>query len=98
VRFACHSYLICRLIGAHFASVTLDYGQIVGYVHRFSASEVRSMTPERLLHRSVHAVDGYTRLVSMPCFVSHMVQYSTITGFSRVTPSKEWLRCTNNNP
>jgi len=52
-----------------FAAMTPDRGQVFQHGYHTNSSERDSVAHERLLHRSVEALEAYSRFPSMPFFV-----------------------------
>jgi hypothetical protein len=81
-----------------FATMTLGCDEVPSNVHRSSSSSSseRGNAPrERLLHCSMHTLDGYSRLHAMLHWFPCSVPYPTIRGFIYAIPSTSILTAEN---
>jgi hypothetical protein len=67
---------------AFFTTITIHYIRVFPCGHYIFFSEVSSVVRERLLHRSVHGLDMYRRLASMPSSVAMSGALSCDNGFA----------------
>jgi len=87
------SIFIATSFGASFAAVILGCGQVFAYIHDFSSSGSCFLAHERLLHRSVHALDGYSSLTTRPWSFCASVPISTYHGLLLGKPFGEVHIC-----